>query len=239
VARPLGIRLTLENVACVTQGSSTSRSIRPARSARRPRRGRPAPSRLRAGSRHPYHGPEFLRTAARILGAHGIRVIVLGMATTPEVSAAIAETQAALSINFTPSHNPFQYHGYKFNPSDGGPATKELTVRHGARQRHPPRKPRRAHARRGRVRTSDGRPCALCASRPIVRYRQDALLEALRFSNRSRLRGTHQCSSGLSDRRTMGRLAHSAQGRPSDVRTRPRRACARRGFRGGCRWRAP
>jgi phosphomannomutase len=54
-------------------------------------------------------------------------VIVLGMATTPEVSTAIAETNAAFSINFTPSHNPFQYHGYKFNPSDGGPATKELT----------------------------------------------------------------------------------------------------------------
>src|SRR5882672_10654685 len=72
-------------------------------------------------------GPEFTETAARILLAHDIRVIVLGMATTPEVSAAIAETNAALSINFTPSHNPFQYHGYKFNPADGGPATKELT----------------------------------------------------------------------------------------------------------------
>jgi len=72
-------------------------------------------------------GPEFTETAARILLAHDIRVIVLGMATTPEVSAAIAETNAAFSINFTPSHNPFTYHGYKFNPADGGPATKELT----------------------------------------------------------------------------------------------------------------
>src|SRR5260221_343914 len=72
-------------------------------------------------------GPEFVETAARVLLAHDIPVIVLGMATTPEVSAAIAETSAAFSINFTPSHNPFQYHGYKFNPADGGPATKELT----------------------------------------------------------------------------------------------------------------
>src|SRR5882724_836998 len=72
-------------------------------------------------------GPEFVETAARVLLAHDIPAIVLGMATTPEVSAAIAETNAALSINFTPSHNPFQYHGYKFNPADGGPATKELT----------------------------------------------------------------------------------------------------------------
>jgi phosphomannomutase len=72
-------------------------------------------------------GPEFAETAARILIAHDIKVIALGMATTPEVSAAVIETGAAFSINFTPSHNPFQYHGYKFNPADGGPATKELT----------------------------------------------------------------------------------------------------------------
>jgi phosphomannomutase len=72
-------------------------------------------------------GPEFVETAARVLLAHDIRVVDLGMATTPEVSAAIYETRAAFSINFTPSHNPFAYHGYKFNPADGGPATQELT----------------------------------------------------------------------------------------------------------------
>jgi phosphomannomutase len=72
-------------------------------------------------------GPEFAEVAARTVLAHGIRVIDIGMATTPEVSTAISETNAAFSINFTPSHNPFHYHGYKFNPSDGGPATKELT----------------------------------------------------------------------------------------------------------------
>lgn len=72
-------------------------------------------------------GPEFADTAARVLLAHDIKVMLLGMATTPEVSAAIAETQAAFSINFTPSHNPFTYHGYKFNPSDGGPAPATLT----------------------------------------------------------------------------------------------------------------
>ena len=52
-------------------------------------------------------------------------MIVVG-SDDPEVSAAIAETSAAFSINFTPSHNPFQYHGYKFNPADGG-RHKELT----------------------------------------------------------------------------------------------------------------
>ncbi len=73
-------------------------------------------------------GPEFVDTAASVLLAHDIPVIVIGMATTPEVSTAIAETRAAFSINFTPSHNPFAYHGYKFNPSDGGPATASLTT---------------------------------------------------------------------------------------------------------------
>ncbi len=72
-------------------------------------------------------GAEFAQTAARILLAHSIRVTYLGMATTPEVSAAILETNAAFSINFTPSHNPFNYHGFKFNPADGGPAPEELT----------------------------------------------------------------------------------------------------------------
>jgi phosphomannomutase len=72
-------------------------------------------------------GPEFVEIASRVLLAHGIPVIDLGMATTPETSAALCETRAAFSINFTPSHNPFAYHGYKFNPADGGPATPELT----------------------------------------------------------------------------------------------------------------
>src|SRR4051812_32642028 len=40
-------------------------------------------------------GPELVQMAARILLAHDIPVVVLGMATTPEVSAAIAETGAA------------------------------------------------------------------------------------------------------------------------------------------------
>jgi phosphomannomutase len=73
-------------------------------------------------------GPEFVETASRVLLAHGVKLYNIGMATTPEVSTAIAETNAAFSINFTPSHNPFSYHGYKFNPADGGPATKELTT---------------------------------------------------------------------------------------------------------------
>ena len=103
------------------------------------------------------------------------------MATTPEVSAAIAETQAAFSINFTPSHNPFAYHGYKFNPADGGPATKELTVAgHRARQRAAPRLARRSHARRERVLESQGRPERYRSADPIALYRR-ALARRLPF----------------------------------------------------------
>jgi phosphomannomutase len=119
---------TIANVACVTQGLVDT-VLDPARHAAL---GVTDDDDLRKRGCVLAHdtrimGPEFTETAARILLAHDIRVIVIGMATTPEVSAAIAETHAAFSINFTPSHNPFQYHGYKFNPADGGPATKELT----------------------------------------------------------------------------------------------------------------
>lgn len=72
-------------------------------------------------------GPEFVEAAARVFLAHGVPVVDLGLATTPEVSAAIHETGAAFSVNVTPSHNPFAWHGYKLNPADGGPATAELT----------------------------------------------------------------------------------------------------------------
>ncbi|HKQ70758.1 MAG TPA: hypothetical protein VJT73_15535, partial [Polyangiaceae bacterium] len=119
---------TLENVACVTQAlvdtvldPSTHAALGVSDKGDLRRRGCVLAHDTRI------MGPEFVETAARILLAHDIPAIVIGMATTPEVSAAIAETHAAFSINFTPSHNPFQYHGYKFNPADGGPATKELT----------------------------------------------------------------------------------------------------------------
>lgn len=119
---------TVRNVACVTQGlidtllDPRTHAALGVRSAEE----------LRARGAILAHdtrlmGPEFVEAAGRVLLAHGVRLIDLGMATTPEVSTAIHETGAAFSINFTPSHNPFTYHGYKFNPSDGGPATRELT----------------------------------------------------------------------------------------------------------------
>src|SRR5262249_45127379 len=120
---------TVENVACVTQGLIDT-VLDPANHAALGVSGEDDLRRRECVLAHDTRimGPEFLDTAARILLAHDIAVIDVGMATTPEVSAAIAETGAAFSINFTPSHNPFTYHGYKFNPADGGPATKELTA---------------------------------------------------------------------------------------------------------------
>ncbi|MCC6347042.1 MAG: phosphomannomutase [Nitrospirales bacterium] len=57
----------------------------------------------------------------------GIRTWYAGEATTPEFSAGIEMTGAACSINLTPSHNPANYAGFKFNPADGGPAGTWIT----------------------------------------------------------------------------------------------------------------
>jgi len=72
-------------------------------------------------------GPEFARHVIGVLRAHGIRTYYAGEAMTPEFSAGLVQLNAAASINLTPSHNPANYAGYKFNPSDGGPAGAELT----------------------------------------------------------------------------------------------------------------
>jgi len=74
-------------------------------------------------------GPDFAREVTGILQKEGIRTWYAGEATTPEFSAAIEMLHAACSINLTPSHNPANYAGFKFNPSDGGPAGSEITTK--------------------------------------------------------------------------------------------------------------
>lgn len=74
-----------------------------------------------------FMGPLFSRIIISLLNKEGIRVFYAGETTTPEISASIEMLKAAASINITPSHNPANYQGIKFNPSDGGPAGKELT----------------------------------------------------------------------------------------------------------------
>ena len=74
-------------------------------------------------------GPEFAREVIGLLQKHGIRTWYAGEAVTPEFSTAIEMLNAACSINLTPSHNPANYGGFKFNPSDGGPAGTEITTK--------------------------------------------------------------------------------------------------------------
>ena len=62
-----------------------------------------------------------------VLTSNGIRVHYAGESTTGVLSAALLELQAAFSINLTPSHNPLEYGGYKFNGADGGPASSVIT----------------------------------------------------------------------------------------------------------------
>jgi phosphomannomutase len=72
-------------------------------------------------------GPDFAATVLGLLKNAGIKTYYSGETMTPEFSAMIEEMGVACSINLTPSHNPAQWAGYKFNPSDGGAAGAEIT----------------------------------------------------------------------------------------------------------------
>ena len=74
-------------------------------------------------------GGEILgRSVADTLLKHGFKVYFCGESATGVLSASLLEMQAAFSVNLTPSHNPLDYGGYKFNAADGGPAASELTT---------------------------------------------------------------------------------------------------------------
>lgn len=72
-------------------------------------------------------GRDFAMEVISLLQQEGIKTWYAGEAVTPEFSAGIEMLNAACSINLTPSHNPANYGGFKFNPSDGGPAGSEIT----------------------------------------------------------------------------------------------------------------
>lgn len=74
-------------------------------------------------------GNEFAMEVIGLLQKQGIKTWYAGETTTPEISAGIIMLNAACSINLTPSHNPANYAGFKFNPSDGGPAGTEITAK--------------------------------------------------------------------------------------------------------------
>ena len=83
---------------------------------------------------HALSGPAF-RTAVEVLIAHGIEVAVDsddGFTPTPAISHAILTHNAqsgprADGIVITPSHNPPEDGGFKYNPPHGGPADTGVT----------------------------------------------------------------------------------------------------------------
>ncbi|MEW6327674.1 MAG: phosphoglucomutase [Thermodesulfobacteriota bacterium] len=74
-----------------------------------------------------FGGEIFAQAVAEVLTAHGFRVHFAGESTTGVLSAAVVELAAAFSCNLTPSHNPLEYGGFKFNAADAGPAAPEIT----------------------------------------------------------------------------------------------------------------
>jgi phosphomannomutase len=75
-------------------------------------------------------GGELLALAAvNVLAANGINVLYAGEATTGTLSASVLVRNAAFSINLTPSHNPLEYGGFKYNAADAGPAAAIITDR--------------------------------------------------------------------------------------------------------------
>lgn len=74
-----------------------------------------------------YLGDEFMIAAMQELAAAGVKIHNAGECPTGVGSAVVTMLKAAGSFNFTPSHNPMDAAGLKFNPGDGGPAGKNLT----------------------------------------------------------------------------------------------------------------
>jgi phosphoglucomutase len=75
-----------------------------------------------------FFSPEFARTSAAVLRAHGCRVFLCVEATpTPAIAHAIIDRKFDGGINITASHNPAQYNGLKFSGPEGGPALPEST----------------------------------------------------------------------------------------------------------------
>ena len=75
-------------------------------------------------------GGELLALSAiNVLAANGVRILYAGEATTGTLSASVLIRNAAFSINLTPSHNPLEYGGFKYNAADAGPAASIITDR--------------------------------------------------------------------------------------------------------------
>ncbi len=76
-----------------------------------------------------FGGPLLALAAMNVLAENGVRILYAGEATTGILSASVLVRRAAFSINLTPSHNPLEYGGFKYNAADAGPAAAILTGR--------------------------------------------------------------------------------------------------------------
>jgi len=82
-----------------------------------------------------FGGSLLAQRVIEVLTSNGINVHYAQEATTGTLSAAVLILNAAFSINLTPSHNPLEYAGFKFNAADAGPAASEVTSRITAKAR--------------------------------------------------------------------------------------------------------
>lgn len=77
-----------------------------------------------------FFSEKFMQITCQVLADHGINSYLCPVGTpTPTVSYELLCRKAAGAINFTASHNPYDYQGLKFNGADGGPAPVEVTQR--------------------------------------------------------------------------------------------------------------
>jgi phosphomannomutase len=74
-----------------------------------------------------YMGDVWIEAAKKEMTSQGIRVFDAGMCPTGVGSAYVKDNKLAGLINFTPSHNPMEYAGIKFNPADGGGSESDLS----------------------------------------------------------------------------------------------------------------
>ncbi|MCW8858560.1 MAG: phosphoglucomutase/phosphomannomutase family protein, partial [Deltaproteobacteria bacterium] len=75
-----------------------------------------------------FMGKDFARETVRVLAGAGIKAFLCDRDTpTPVISHELIRRNAAGAINFTASHNPYDYNGIKFSPAWGGPALPETT----------------------------------------------------------------------------------------------------------------
>ncbi|PLX92646.1 MAG: phosphoglucomutase [Desulfuromonas sp.] len=113
----LGDDFTLENVRIVTQAIADhlrSEGL--------------ADNGLVVGCDARFMGRDFARETVRVLAGAGIKSFLCERDTpTPVIAHELLRRKASGAINFTASHNPYDYNGIKFSPAWGGPALPETT----------------------------------------------------------------------------------------------------------------